>query len=151
MYEPTVLTDVTEEMTVYAEEMFGPVVSIFSVADAEEAVTRANDTTHGLNASVWTSNRQHGAFVARRLDAGMVTINDAFAVGYGSPAVPMGGVKDSGTGRRHGPEGLLKFTVPQAIVRNRGMSFLPPGDEAATTARRLLWLLRWFGRTPGLK
>lgn len=151
VYEPTVLVDVTEEMTLYAEETFGPVVAVYRVEDAEEAVERANETPYGLNASVWTSDRRRGASVARRLGAGMVAINDAYTVGYAAPAAPMGGTKGSGTGRRHGPEGLLKYTVPQTIARNRGMTFVPAGEDAEVSARRLLRLLRSFGRIPGLR
>ncbi|SEP07758.1 Aldehyde dehydrogenase family protein [Halogranum amylolyticum] len=99
VYEPTVLVDVTEEMTLCAEETFGPVIAIYRVEDAEEAIRRANETPYGLNASVWTSDRQRGVSVTRRLDAGMVTINDAYAVGYAAPTAPMGGTKGSGIGR----------------------------------------------------
>lgn len=63
----------------------------------------------------------------------------------------MGGVKGSGTGRRHGPEGLSKFTGPQSVARNRRATFLPAGDEAARWRRRLLALLKWYGRLPGLR
>lgn len=151
VYEPTVLGDVTPEMAVYAEETFGPVVAVYRVSSDEEAVDRANDTTHGLNASVWTSDRRRGASLARRLDAGTVTINDAYTVGYTSLAAPMGGTNQSGVGRRHGPEGLTTFTVTQTVARNRGMSFLPAGSEAAAAAKRLSRMLRLLGRLPGLR
>jgi acyl-CoA reductase-like NAD-dependent aldehyde dehydrogenase len=151
VYEPTVLVDVTPEMRVFAEETFGPVVAVYRVSNDEEAVERANDTTRGLNASVWTGNRRRGAVLARLLDAGMVSINDAYTVGYTSLAAPMGGMKHSGVGRRHGPEGLTKFTVTQTVARNRGMDFLPAGDDAAAAAKRLSRMLRLFGRLPGLR
>lgn len=151
VYEPTVLADVTPEMTLHGTETFGPVVAVYPVADAEEAIQRANDTPHGLSASVWTSDRQRGAAIARRLDAGMVGINDAYAAGYASFAAPMGGVKDSGSGHRHGPEGLQKFTLIQTVTRNRGVELLPAGAAAATAAGRLRRMLRVFGRAPGLR
>jgi len=107
------------------------VVSLYRVTDADEAVRLANDSRYGLNASVWS--RRRGADVARSVYAGTVSINEGYAAAWGSTDSPMGGVKDSGLGRRHGDEGLLKYTEPQAVLRQRIASVAPPdrvSDEA---------------------
>ncbi|MEU6038853.1 succinic semialdehyde dehydrogenase [Actinomadura sp. NPDC047616] len=126
-YEPTVLTDVTADMDLCADETFGPVVAIYKVADEDEAVARANDTAYGLNASVWTRNVAHGRRVAARIEAGTVNVNDGFGAAYASHDAPMGGFKQSGVGRRHGAEGLLKFTEAQTIASQHLMDLEPPG------------------------
>lgn len=131
VYEPTVLEGVTDDMTVARTETFGPVVSLYRVADADEAVRLANDSPYGLNASVWS--RRRGAGVARRVRAGTVSVNEGYAAAWGSTDAPMGGVKDSGLGRRHGDEGLLKYTESQVVLRQRIASVAPPdrvSDEA---------------------
>ncbi|NMN93759.1 succinic semialdehyde dehydrogenase [Antrihabitans stalactiti] len=124
-YEPTVLTDVTPDMTVYRTETFGPVVSVYTVGSDDEAVAIANDTVYGLNASVWSRSRR-GDAVAKRLHAGTVNINEAFAAAWGSLDSPMGGMGDSGLGRRHGADGLLKYTEAQTVARQRVLGFTPP-------------------------
>ena len=123
-YEPTILTGVTEAMQVCREETFGPVVSVYRVDSDAEAIQRANDTRYGLNASVWSAAR--GEQVARRLRAGTVNINEGYAAAFGSHAAPMGGMGDSGLGRRHGTTGLLKYTEPQTIARQRLHPIAPP-------------------------
>lgn len=125
-YEPTILTDVTPDMTLYDHETFGPVVTIYPVSGTDEAVTRANDSEYGLNASVWTRNGVRGREVASQLHSGMVNVNEAFAAAWGSIDAPMGGVGDSGLGRRHGAEGLLKYTEAQTIAQQRLQGFQPP-------------------------
>ncbi|HLK10984.1 MAG TPA: succinic semialdehyde dehydrogenase [Candidatus Binatia bacterium] len=117
-YEPTVLVDVTHEMEVMRDETFGPVIPIMRVADAEEAVRLANDSRYGLDASVWTRDRARGARVARRIESGAVCVNDVM-VNFAVPEIPMGGVKESGIGHRHGPEGIRKFCAQQAVVIDR--------------------------------
>ncbi|WP_417233720.1 succinic semialdehyde dehydrogenase [Arthrobacter sp.] len=116
-HEPTVLTDVLPDMAVAREETFGPVVSLYRVDSDEEAIAAANDTEYGLNASVWSRHR--GPAVARRLQAGTVNINEGYAAAWASHASPMGGMKASGMGRRHGAEGFRKFTEPQTIAAQR--------------------------------
>ncbi len=125
-YEPTVLTDVTPDMLCYANETFGPVVSVYRVADDREAVERANDTSFGLTASVFGRNLKHAASVAAQLRAGTVNINDGHIVGFGSADAPMGGMKDSGLGRRNGAEGLLKYTEAQNVSLQRIPLTSPP-------------------------
>ncbi len=119
-YAPTVLTDVDDTMAVATDETFGPVVTIYPYDDVDDAVEQANASVYGLNASVWTSNPRRGAEVARRIQAGTVNVNDSYAAAWGSTDAPMGGFKDSGLGRRHGREGILKYTEVQTIAVQRG-------------------------------
>ena len=106
-YPPTVLTDIPRSSPAYNEEFFGPVASIFRVADREEAVHVANDTRFGLGASVWTREAVERDYFVNRLDAGMVFVNKMVA---SDPRVPFGGVKQSGFGRELGPFGIREFT-----------------------------------------
>ncbi|MCL2533259.1 MAG: succinic semialdehyde dehydrogenase [Nocardiaceae bacterium] len=125
-YEPTVLTDVTPEMECYANETFGPVVSIYPVADVEEAIARANDTDYGLNASVWAGSHAEGAAIAVRVKTGTVNVNEGYAPTWGSTAAPMGGMGVSGVGRRHGDHGLLKYTEAQTVAVTRVLNLGGP-------------------------
>ncbi|MET7322813.1 succinic semialdehyde dehydrogenase [Streptomyces sp. NPDC005549] len=125
-YEPTVLTDVTPDMTLYDHETFGPVVSLYTCRDVDEAVALANATAYGLNASVWSRDGARGRAVAARVHAGTVNVNEAFAAAWGSVDAPMGGMGDSGLGRRHGADGILKYTEPQTIAHQRVQGFSPP-------------------------
>jgi succinate-semialdehyde dehydrogenase/glutarate-semialdehyde dehydrogenase len=126
-FEPTVLAGVTDEMICHGDETFGPVVSLYPFVDLEEAIARANETRYGLNASVWTRDGARGREVAARLHAGTVNINEAYAATWASIDAPMGGMGDSGLGRRHGAEGLLKYTEVQSIANQRLIGFAPPG------------------------
>ncbi|MEV7843382.1 succinic semialdehyde dehydrogenase [Streptomyces cyaneofuscatus] len=137
-YEPTILTDVTPEMTLHDHETFGPVVSIYTYRDVEEAVTLANATSYGLNASVWSRNGARGRAVAARVHAGTVNVNEAFAAAWGSVDAPMGGMGDSGLGRRHGADGILKYTEPQTIAHQRIQGFTPPARISPETWAALL-------------
>lgn len=125
-YEPTILEGVTTEMTAFEHETFGPVVSLYRVHDDDEAVARANASDYGLNASVWSRNSARAHRVAARVHAGTVNINEAFAAAWGSTDAPMGGMGDSGLGRRHGADGLLKYTEAQTIAEQRLFGFTPP-------------------------
>ncbi|MER6689292.1 succinic semialdehyde dehydrogenase [Streptomyces minutiscleroticus] len=124
-YEPTVLDGVGPDMALCVEETFGPVVSVYRVKDEDEAVGLANATPYGLNASVWTRDARRGAAVAARLRTGTVNINEGYASAYGSVQSPMGGMKDSGLGRRHGSEGLLKYTEAQTVAHQRLLPMAP--------------------------
>ncbi|WP_458780455.1 succinic semialdehyde dehydrogenase [Arthrobacter sp. D3-16] len=135
-YEPTILTGVTEEMTVAREETFGPVVSIYQVKDDDEAVTLANDSRYGLNASVWSA--RHGEAVGRRLLAGTVNVNDGYSAAWASHDAPMGGMKDSGAGRRHGAEGILKYTEAQTVAVQGLFPIGPPPGVSNRKYTRLV-------------
>lgn len=124
-YAPTVLTDVPDDAVLARQETFGPVVAVYRVADVDEAVARANDTEYGLNASVWS--RRRGAEVAARLRAGTVNVNEGYAAAWASHDAPMGGMGISGLGRRHGREGILKYTEAQTIAEQRLMQVAPSG------------------------
>ncbi|MCK1818766.1 succinic semialdehyde dehydrogenase [Streptomyces sp. XM83C] len=124
-FEPTVLDGVTEPMSVCTEETFGPVVSVYRFRSEDEAIGRANATPYGLNASVWTKDARRGRQVAARLRTGTVNINEGYAPAYGSVQSPMGGMKDSGLGRRHGSEGILKYTEAQTVAHQRLLPMAP--------------------------
>lgn len=125
-YEPTVLTGVTEDMRLCREETFGPVVSVREVADEAEAVQLANDSEFGLHASLWTRDVARGRRLAARLRTGTVSVNETYAAAWGATRSPMGGTKSSGLGRRHGRDGILKYTEPQTIVVQRLLGLAPP-------------------------
>ncbi|MEU0567767.1 succinic semialdehyde dehydrogenase [Nonomuraea sp. NPDC005983] len=133
-YEPTVLTGVTEDMRLCREETFGPVVAVSAFSSDDEAVELANDTAYGLNASIWTSDPARGRALAARLRAGTVNVNEGYASAYASYDAPMGGMKASGLGRRHGAEGLLRYTEAQTVASQASwLGFEPPFDLSAET------------------
>lgn len=151
-YEPTILVDVDETMELYASETFGPVVSVYRVANEDEAIYRANDSEYGLNFSVWSSNPRHGRRVAEQLQAGTVNVNDAYAPAWGSIDAPMGGWKASGLGRRHGEHGILKYTEAQTIADQRLLPVgVPDGWDPAEYARIATVGLRVMRHLPGMK
>ena len=125
-FEPTVLTGVEPDATVACTETFGPVVSVVSVPDADAAVAAANDSPYGLNASVWAGDTARGEAVARRIECGTVCVNDGILSGWGARDAPMGGVGDSGIGRRHGPEGVRRFLEPRTVSVSRVGAFTFP-------------------------
>ncbi|MGW5364299.1 succinic semialdehyde dehydrogenase [Actinopolymorpha pittospori] len=141
-FEPTVLSGVTPDMDCHAAETFGPLVSVYRVADEDEAVALANDSRFGLNASVYGRDVRRASRVAQRLRAGTVNINEAYAAAWGSIDSPMGGVGDSGLGRRHGADGLLKYTEPQTIAVQRVPVAPPRGLSYGTFARGLTTALK---------
>ncbi len=145
-YEPTVLAGVTPEMACHGSETFGPVVSVYRVADDDEAVAAANDSPYGLNAAVYGEDIARARSVAARLRTGTVNINEAYAAAWGSIDSPMGGVGDSGLGRRHGLEGLLKYTEAQTVAVQR-VPFAPRGGMSyASFARATVAGLRALRR-----
>ena len=147
-YEPTVLEGVTEAAECFAGETFGPLVSLYPYASVEEAVALANSGDYGLNASVWGDPREARA-VAPRIAAGTVNINEGFAATFGSIDAPMGGMRQSGLGRRQGVEGILRYTEPQAVGVQRVMPMSGPTFVQPATYARLLTLgLRLLRRTP---
>jgi succinate-semialdehyde dehydrogenase/glutarate-semialdehyde dehydrogenase len=145
-YEPTILADVTPEMRVCSEETFGPVLAVYRVESAEEAIRQANDSRYGLHHGVFTRDRRQGERIARQLEAGIVCVNDTYA-SWAAMDAPMGGFKESGVGRRHGPEGIRKYTEAQTIVVNQtpyqigsyktALSFSPFLERALTLLLRI--------------
>ena len=152
VFEPTVLTGVEESMGVAAEETFGPVVSIYPYETDAEAIELANDSTYGLNASVWTGDTDRGREIAAEIEAGTVNVNESYAAAWASLDAPMGGMKESGIGRRHGPEGLYRFTESQtvAVQKYAGLS-PPPGVPYWLFAKLLNGTLKLQRRIPGLR
>jgi acyl-CoA reductase-like NAD-dependent aldehyde dehydrogenase len=117
-FEPTVLVDVDHSMKIMQEETFGPTLPIMRIPDAEEGVRLANDSPYGLQASVWTKDVEKGETLARRIQAGVVCVNDA-QVNYTALNLPMGGWKASGLGTRHGAAGIRKYTKVQSLLITR--------------------------------
>ncbi|SEL35222.1 aldehyde dehydrogenase family protein [Haloferax larsenii] len=112
---PTVLTDVSNDMTVAREEIFGPVLSVIEFSDWEEAVELANDSPYGLLAGIWTQGLSKAHRVADRLDYGMVSVNE-YPVTF--PQTPFGGTKQSGHGREQGEEAVREFTQAKNVNIN---------------------------------
>lgn len=117
-FEPTLLLDVDHSMECMTEETFGPTLPVMKVADVDEAVRLANDSPYGLQASVWTGDTEEGERIARRLESGVVCVNDA-QLNYVALELPMGGWKDSGIGSRHGADGIRKYTKRQSLLVTR--------------------------------
>jgi acyl-CoA reductase-like NAD-dependent aldehyde dehydrogenase len=129
-------------MRVYAEETFGPIVSVYAFSTESEAVERANATRYGLSASIWTRDTAHGARLAQQIQAGNVNVNESYAAAWGSVDAPCGGRKESGMRARHGAEGILKFTETQTVAVQRLMPVgTPRWMDAAVHAR---WMTRFM-------
>ena len=148
-YEPTVLAEVTAAMACRDEETFGPVVSVTRVSSDDEAIRRANDSDFGLNASVWIRDVARGRRIARSIQAGTVSINDGYAAAWGSVGAPMGGMKSSGLSRRHGLEGITKYTESQNVTAQHLVGFTAPfglSDERwAATLTAALGVMKRLG------
>ena len=129
-FAPTLIADATPEMAVMREETFGPVLPVMRVPDAEAALRVANDSPMGLSGSIWSGDAERATALARRLEAGSVCVNDVL-VNYFCVEAPLGGIKASGTGFRHGPEGLRQFCRLETIVEDHPL---------------LGWLSPWLGR-----
>ena len=120
-FAPAVLTGVEPEMRIMREEIFGPVLPITVVADEEEAIERANDSQFGLGASIWTRDRTKGERLARRIESGMVWIND-HAFSHGTCQCSWGGVKDSGIGRAHSKFGFYECSNVKLVTWEPGFA-----------------------------
>jgi acyl-CoA reductase-like NAD-dependent aldehyde dehydrogenase len=149
---PVVIRDATHDMKLMQEETFGPVLPIMPFGSEEEAITLANDSSFGLNASVWSGDREKATRVARRLETGNVYINDVVK-NIGNPTLPFGGVKQSGFGKYHGPEGLHSFSIETSVMVNknkgkREVNWFPFDQELVENLKKLLRLLYeeipWF-------
>ena len=111
-YEPTVISGISADMRAYAEELFGPVASLFRVEDEAQAIRLANDSRFGLGGSVWTQDRDRGIAVARQLECGCAFVNELVK---SDPRVPFGGVKMSGYGRELSHHGIREFVNAKTI------------------------------------
>jgi acyl-CoA reductase-like NAD-dependent aldehyde dehydrogenase len=149
LYAPTVLAGVTDEMDVCRSETFGPVCAIYTWRTEDELISRVNDTEYGLSAAIVSRDVAGARLLATRLRVGSVNINEPFGAAYASIDAPMGGVGASGVGRRHGAEGLLKYTESQTVSAQYVLP-LAPGRfsdiqwaRIATFAMRILKALRF--------
>ena len=144
-YEPTVLVDVNQTMSLMREETFGPVIPIMKVTNAEEALRFANDSRYGLGSSIFSRDKSTAWQLAEALQSGTVCINDSL-INYIIPEAPMGGIKDSGFGHRHGAEGIRKYCRQKTIVTDRlGLKeefpWYPASEKKSRQIRHLLRLL----------
>ncbi len=149
---PAVLTGVDHTMKIMKEETFGPVLPVMPFGSPEEAVALANDCDYGLTASVWTKSRKSAAWMAERLEAGTVTINDHM-FSFTEPRAIWGGIKQTGMGRSHGPYGLhhlqnIKF-VGEDFTRKRGQFWWYPYDDPKPAAIETALALLHHRRTGG--
>ncbi|TYL51376.1 succinate-semialdehyde dehydrogenase (NADP(+)) [Nocardioides sp. BGMRC 2183] len=146
-FEPTVLEGVTNQMLAGHTETFGPVVALHRYRSVDEAITLANDTDYGLNASVWGTDLERAEAVAARIESGNVNINDALATAYASKGTPSGGVKNSGVGARHGDQGLLKYTdVKNVAVLKKQVLGARPGQDYDAYVKQMLSSLKLMKR-----
>ncbi len=111
--EPTIISDVTPDMRVVREEIFGPVLVVTPVADLDELAALANDTVYGLSASIWTRDISTAYKLARKIKAGTININTGSVAG---PNLPFGGFKQSGWGRENGSDGINSFTELKTVI-----------------------------------
>lgn len=146
-YPPTVLLADSADPEAALEGVFGPVVLVRGMAEAGAAVAAANSSRFGLAASVWGRDLRVARAVASRLEAGIVTINDA-VLPTGHASAPFGGVKASGFGRIKGVHGLREFVQPQAVQARRHRGLRPQCFPYSAPLERLLrWYIRIFHRT----
>ena len=114
-FPPVILENITDDMMVVNEEIFGPILAVRKVVNIEEAIGHANASKLGLTASVWTKNRRKGHEIASRLEVGSVMLNDHL-MSHGLAETPWGGWKESGIGRTHGYIGLEEMTQPRCVI-----------------------------------
>ncbi|MBV9830651.1 MAG: succinate-semialdehyde dehydrogenase (NADP(+)) [Marmoricola sp.] len=124
-YEPTILEGVTPEMTCFGHETFGPVVSLYRFHDEADAVARANAGEYGLNGSIYSRDTRRARAIARQVRCGTINVNEAFAATFASIDSPMGGMRESGMGRRQGTEGIRRYTESQSVAVQKLMRFSP--------------------------
>ena len=117
-FPATVLTDVNHDMLVMREESFGPILGVMKVDSMDEAIELANDSDLGLTGSVWSNNTRKAVALGRRIQAGVITINDHL-MSHGIAQTPWGGLKETGIGRSHGRLGFDEMTEPQVVITER--------------------------------
>jgi succinate-semialdehyde dehydrogenase/glutarate-semialdehyde dehydrogenase len=149
-FEPTVFEGVTPDMQCFGDETFGPVVSIYRFHDESDAIARANEGEYGLNASVYTQNGERGRTVAKQIKCGTVNVNEAFGATFASIDAPMGGMRESGQGRRQGSEGIHRYTETQSVATQRllrlGPMFGLSDESYAKVMAAQLRLMKKLGR-----
>ncbi|WP_244929857.1 succinic semialdehyde dehydrogenase [Nocardioides sp. W7] len=124
-FEPTILEGVTPDMTCFGHETFGPVVSLYRFHDEADAIARANEGEYGLNASIYSQDGARARAIAPFIRCGTVNINEAFGATFASVDAPMGGMRQSGLGRRQGGEGIHRYTETQSVATQRLIRFAP--------------------------
>ena len=124
LIQPSLIVETDHKSEIASQEVFGPVLALIPYDTVEQAIEMANDTEYGLNASVFGDLKQSEK-VARRLQAGTVNINEGYRASMASLDAPMGGMKQSGVGRRNGIHGIRRFTEPRTVATNKGLVELP--------------------------
>jgi acyl-CoA reductase-like NAD-dependent aldehyde dehydrogenase len=142
-FEPTILADCTHAMSVMTEEIFGPIVPLMKVGSEDEMIRLANDSHLGLNAYVFTGDREKGRRLADRIEAGSVVVNDVLAK-YGAAETPFGGVKQSGFGRVHGDDALRDMAEMRHVMSSRVPDLTKEPLWFPYSAKSYSWQLRIF-------
>ncbi|MBW8751677.1 MAG: succinate-semialdehyde dehydrogenase (NADP(+)), partial [Propionibacteriales bacterium] len=149
-YEPTILEGVTPEMTCFGNETFGPVISLYRFHDEADAIARANDGDYGLNAAIYSRDVRRARVIARQVKCGTVNINEAFGATFASVDAPMGGMRQSGMGRRQGGEGIHRYTETQSVASQAVLRLAPQyglsDEQYARTMTLSLRVLKKLGR-----
>ncbi len=140
-FEPTILVDVDHSMDIMREETFGPVLPIMKVDSVEEAIRLANDSDYGLSASIFSKDLARAEKIAERIESGDVSINRT-QMCTATPALPTGGEKNSGIGRRNGESGLMKYVKTQSILADNLFAQKPELTVADPLTLKLVVLLR---------
>merc|ERR1711920_522610 len=123
-YQPTILVDVTADMRIAKEEVFGPVMVIYKVVESDEdMIKRVNDCPFGLGSAVYSKNATRATKIGEALRCGMTTIND-FGANYLVQSLPFGGIKDSGFDRFAGPEGLRGCCLQKSVLVDKFPSLI---------------------------
>src|SRR3954467_3645097 len=150
--EPTLLRRVETGMSAVRDETFGPVVAISLVSEEEDVIARANESACGLSASLWTSDTKRGVEIGSRLRAGTVNVNEGYIAAWASLDAPMGGMKASGLGRRHGAAGITKYTEAQTVAVQKLAPIAPPPGVPYPLWTRIMSLsLRALKRVRGIR
>lgn len=145
-FPPLVLTGITQNMKLIKEETFGPLLPVMPYESEDDAVRIANSTLYGLSGSVLTRDMQEGRRIAARIKTGSVNINDTLMT-FASPALPFGGIKESGIGVYHGDIGIRAFTNIKSIIENTNPAkkeffhypLMPDSEEGMAEAMRFMF------------